>query len=90
MRESNGSFDSCKRLETSCLHELLVSKLPFVSLSNLSVLNFQFFLLVYPGLCCQRRTAAAYADVTDYIKRLLQASAGGEDPNGRRRRWKAR
>ena len=34
---------------TSRLHELHGSKVPFVSVSNLSVLNFRIFLLMYPG-----------------------------------------
>ena len=52
MRVTNGNFDSrnsCKRLATSRLHELHESKFPFVTLSNLSVRNRRFFLLMYPG-----------------------------------------
>ena len=44
IREANGSFDSCssfKRLGTGRFHGLHGAKLPFVSLSNLSVLNFR-------------------------------------------------
>ena len=50
---TNRNFDSCnscKRLETSRLHELHETKLlPFVSLSNLSARNSRIFLLAYPG-----------------------------------------
>ena len=45
-------FDSCslcKRLVPSRLHELHGLKLSFVSLSNLSILNFRNFLFMYPG-----------------------------------------
>ena len=44
--KTNGNFDLCewcKRLETSRLHELHESQFPFVFVSNLSVLNFDFF-----------------------------------------------
>ena len=46
MRVTNENFVSCN----SYLHKLHESKLPFVTLSNLSVLNFRTFLLMYPGL----------------------------------------
>ena len=52
MRETNGSVDSCnscKRLVSSRLHEIHELTFPFVSLLNLSVLNFRIVLLMYPG-----------------------------------------
>ena len=50
--ETNGSFDSCsscKRLETSRLHELHESKLPLFHVPNLFVTNFQVLMLMYAG-----------------------------------------
>ena len=52
IRETNGNFDSsnsCKRLGTSCLHELHESKFLLVTRIEFIVRNFGIFLLMYPG-----------------------------------------
>ena len=51
MRE-NGSFascNSCKRLSPSRLHSHMRQNFNLFQVSNFTVLNFRFFLLMYPG-----------------------------------------
>ena len=76
IRETNGSFDSynsCKRLVSSRLHELHESKLPFVSRIEFIRSKLSNFLLMYPGSVKSQRRV--WPD---------RCGAGGPDTAGRR------
>ena len=83
-RETNRSFDSCiscKRLVPSRLHELHESYFCLFHASNLFVLNFEFFRLMYPGSMlqlevrragCHPLSLPSAANITSYEERAGQ------------------
>ena len=78
VRVTKGSFDSpnpCKRLVSSRLHELHERLLP---VSNLSIRNFRFFLLLYPGSERDRRRLTGHQPTrTRPRAQLTPALSGG-------------
>ena len=78
IRDTNGSFDlctACKQLVSSRLPSYTSQNFRLCHVSNLFVLNFRIFLLMYPGVCLRvRLTGSARRGPSQHRLRLTAGS----------------